>query len=381
MSKTSVSRRKVQVLSFFTGGGFLDLGFESAGYRVIWTNEMNPIFARMYGHGMTAWRRSTNPKARPAKISCLKPIQEVSAAEILQRAFPKGRPNHFGVVGGPPCIDFSIAGKNIGARGRHGRLSKVFVDRICQLRPTFFVLENVAGMARTKKHRAHLKRLENKLEAAGYRVDWRVLNALELGVPQDRERLVMIGIEAAIADVCAGRDLKKGERDWFPWPRDEKYENAKQRFLWPGKVENGTEIVSPLGIPYELTVANALNGGISISELPNGKEGFKAYSQKFKIVQEGDTNRRSFKRLHRYKYSPTACYGHNEVHLHPWESRRLTVREAMRIQGVPDSYVLPSDMHLGAKFKLVSNGVPVPLAHAVAKSLSLFIGSRQARLS
>ena len=103
--------------------------------------------------------------------------------------------------------------------------------------------------------------------------------------------------------------------------------------------------------------------------LPNGKEHFVPYSNKFTDTAEGDTSGKSFKRLHRYRYSPTACYGNNEVHLHPWENRRLTVREAMRIQGIPDTYTLQEDMPLSTKFKMISNGVPVPLAYNVAKSL------------
>ena len=75
----------------------------------------------------------------------------------------------------------------------------------------------------------------------------------------------------------------------------------------------------------------------------------------------------------RFRYSPTAAYGNNEVHLHPAQPRRLTVREAMRIQTVPDGYALPSEMPLSFKFKLIGNGVPVQLAAAVGHALRQFI--------
>ncbi len=90
-------------------------------------------------------------------------------------------------------------------------------------------------------------------------------------------------------------------------------------------------------------------------------------------IDEGETNRPSFKRLHRYRYSPTASYGNNEVHLHPYLNRRLSVREALRIQGVDDSYILPSNLPLSKKFKMIGNGVPVPLAKEVAISLKNFL--------
>ena len=68
----------------------------------------------------------------------------------------------------------------------------------------------------------------------------------------------------------------------------------------------------------------------------------------------------------------SACFGNNEVFLHPYENRRLTVREALRIQGVDDKYVWGAD-RLSQKFKIISNGVPVPLAQAVAKSVLKFL--------
>lgn len=123
----------------------------------------------------------------------------------------------------------------------------------------------------------------------------------------------------------------------------------------------------------ELTVHSILNTKNDPARLPNGRDCFKAYSKRFKTIREGDTARKSFKRLHRYRFSPTACYGHNEVHLHPWHPRRLSVREAMRIQGVPDTYELPPEASLTSKYSIVSNGVPVPLALEVAKSLRKFL--------
>ena len=98
-----------------------------------------------------------------------------------------------------------------------------------------------------------------------------------------------------------------------------------------------------------------------------------AEEKELKKIGEGETNRPSFKRLHRFKYSPTACYGNNEVHLHPYKHRRLSVRETLRIQGVEDTYVLPPELPLTKKFKMIGNGVPVPLAEAVANAVKDFI--------
>lgn len=104
-----------------------------------------------------------------------------------------------------------------------------------------------------------------------------------------------------------------------------------------------------------------------MNSTPNANEFFNLYKadNELKLINEGETNRPSFKRLHRFKYSPTACYGNNEVHLHPFKHRRLSVRETLRIQGVPDTYILPAGLPLSKKFKMIGNGVPVPLAKAL----------------
>jgi DNA (cytosine-5)-methyltransferase 1 len=96
---------------------------------------------------------------------------------------------------------------------------------------------------------------------------------------------------------------------------------------------------------------------------------------RFKSVPEGDDSKKSFKRLHRWRYSPTAAYGNNEVHLHPYKARRLTVAEALAIQSLPKNFVLPPDMTLSDKFKAVGNGVPFLAAKSVAATINNFIKS------
>ena len=370
ISSKSISY-KIPVLSFFTGGGFLDMGLEQAGFDVIWSNEANPVFAGLYSYGMTKLKRANNLTAAEVKITDARSIEKIYAPEILKTAFPDEKASFFGVIGGPPCPDFSVGGKNKGGKGINGRLSKIYVHRICKIKPSFFVFENVSGLYNTKIHREFLIKLEHKLEKAGYCLDLRILNALELGLPQDRERLIMIGIKKSIVNKCLGRKIDVKKREWFRWPK-RKYSDAKERFSWPEIVKASISPKKPRNVPKELTVDYCINNGNLPESTANALDTFKARSKKFHIIKEGDTKRKSFKRLHRYRYSPTVCYGHNEVHLHPWEPRRLSVREAMRIQGIPDAYELPPEATLTSKFAMVSNGVPVPLAFEVAKSLKRF---------
>jgi DNA (cytosine-5)-methyltransferase 1 len=363
----------IPVLSFFTGGGFFDLGFIKAGFEVVWTNENNNVFADMCEFAMHSLAKLFKSGKILERVSDRRSIENITSQEILKKAFPGGRPILFGMIGGPPCPDFANGGKHKGHEGDHGRLSKTYASRICEIKPAFFVFENVHGLLRTEKHRAFLKTLEKQFENAGYCIDMAVLNSLDIGLAQDRERLFLFGIKKSLVKVCLGRKLKASEKGWFPWPVVKQYQDAKNRFEWPDKNTNGQDPRKPEGIPDELMVFHLLSH-IPYG-LPNATEGFKPYSRKFETVCEGDTSGKSFKRLHRYRYSPTACYGNNEVHLHPWKHRRLTVREAMRIQGIPDEYALPGTVPLTAKFKMIANGVPVPLAEKVAISLYNFLRS------
>jgi DNA (cytosine-5)-methyltransferase 1 len=368
MTRRSVRPKfKIPLLSFFTGGGFLDMGFEMAGFNVTWTNENNSAFAELYKQGFSSWRSST--RASSAEITETRSIEDLTEAEILSKAFGTKRPALFGVIGGPPCQDFSSAGKHLGAEGPRGRLTRMFVSLICKLLPDFFVLENVAGLLKYTRHRTLLLELEDILKKAGYLIDREILNALDFGVPQNRERVFLVGISSKIIGNI------QPAVDWFPWREDNGSVSTLTKFKWPKTNKFGQRPRKPRGLPEELCVGNYLVSRRQRIKVPNANNLFIAHSPRFSRIAEGDTSGKSFKRLHRYRYSPTACYGNNEVHLHPWEPRRLSLREVMRIQRIPDSYILPENSSLSTKFRLVGNGVPVPLALHVASALRKLLES------
>jgi DNA (cytosine-5)-methyltransferase 1 len=362
----------IPVLSFFTGGGLLDIGFQQAGFDLCWTNENYPPFIAGYEHGMTSWQSARSKRRRLARISNTSSVCNLTARQVLKEAFSGVRPRTFGLIGGPPCPDFSNGGIHAGGTGSNGMLTSVFVDMICSLKPTFFLLENVPGLYYFHKHRAFLERKILQLQAHGYAIDHEILNALELGVPQDRERLFVIGFTRLLGQRAAGRRLAVTDRGWFPWPSVSKYADAKL-FPWPTVAPFGGKPARPFFVPMELSVYPALVSNGNPEELPNGEEYFTPYSDKFYSIREGDVSRKSFKRLHRYRFSPTAWYGNQEVHLHPWKPRRLSVREALRIQSVPDDYILPAELSLSAKFKMACNGVPCLMALHLASSIHDFL--------
>src|SRR5690606_22056413 len=119
---------------------------------------------------------------------------------IFLEAFGSIAPDFFGIIGGPPCQDFSQSGKDLGANGDRGKLTRTFANLVCDLRPSFFLMENVPGLYR-KKHRNFYHEIVKQFEDGelGYLTSMKILNALEYGVPQHRERLFLVGFRKDIA--------------------------------------------------------------------------------------------------------------------------------------------------------------------------------------
>lgn len=378
----------VPVLSFFTGLGLLDLGFHKAGFKSVWHNEFDSDFIRGFNFGMSSF----GLLGCEALVQNCESICDVGPNQILKEAFgTAGKPELLGIIGGPPCPDFSVGGKNKGYEGDRGRLSQVYVSRILEILPTFFLFENVPGLIRTAKHCIFLRDLLSQLSSQ-YQIDLSIVNALEYGVPQDRERLIIVGlnnswlrsngrkviknqsVDLLIEQTKKGKTSDKDHKSsqsihWMPWEKFRAHPNAKEKYSWPDTSQFGLNPIRPPGLPECLMVGPLICDSERLAVLPNGNEGFIPYSNRFKTVDEGDVSKKCFKRLHRWRYSPAAAYGNNEVHLHPIEPRRLTVREAMQIQTVPESFALPPEMTLTSKFKTIGNAVPVRLSQSIAYAL------------
>lgn len=358
-----IKKDRIPVLSFFSGGGFLDIGFEKAGFDIVFSNEIDPDFAQFYKEGMSSWSR------RKRKITIVDDIQNISPGTI------KGNLNElFGFIGGPPCQDFSIRGSKNGFDGLKGTCTFHFYEKIMDLLPMFFLMENVPGLVLLEKTKDAFNDIIN-LYRDEYLISIRKLNALEFGVPQNRERLFVFGIRKKMIQELEINIENVHADSWFPWPRPI-FPNALQKYEWGEPTGRHIEYKLKLlpSPPSELCVGNILIDDAELGYIPNSNEFFKLMNvPKVNNIEEGDTYRPSFKRLHRLKYSPAACYGNNEVHLHPISTRRISVREALRIQGVPDSYILSTPDKLSKKFKMIGNGVPVPLATQIAKSIRKFL--------
>lgn len=363
--------RNITIFSFFAGAGFLDLGFENAGFNVDFVNEYFEPFMQAY-------------KYSREKLACKKPKygyflndindflnNKFNFKNILNNAKQESM---VGFIGGPPCPDFSVGGKNRGRDGDNGKLSLSYISLIVDNQPDFFLFENVKGLLKTKRHREYFEELKLLLHKAGYCTTEKLVNALEYGVPQDRERIILIGIHK--------KHLKEDKYNQynllnFNWDLEIKYSLSDIKSSnWPDIdiYRENNQKSKPINIKENLTVEYWFNKN-NVKKHPNSNDYFQPRSGliKMQTIEEGDVSKKSYKRLHRWRYSPTAAYGNNEVHLHPYLSRRISVAEALAIQSLPKEYELPKDMSLSNKFKTIGNGVPYLLAFGVAKSLKEYL--------
>jgi DNA (cytosine-5)-methyltransferase 1 len=373
------------LFSFFAGAGFLDLGFESSGFNIVYVNEIFPPFTHAYQYSrqclnlpLPEYGYHTGEEGNITQLTSGQ--SAIRLRELLEDC--RRYTNIIGFIGGPPCPDFSIGGKNQGQEGENGRLSSSYIEVICQQQPDFFLFENVKGLWKTKKHRLFFEFLKQKLIEAGYVLSERLINTIEYGVPQDRDRIILIGFQKnliANLGIYLEEDTLVSE-NLLPWENQILYpQNRVFTYPWclTTPFQEDSVLSCPQNIPQELTVEYWFRKNNVLNHL-NAENYFqpRAGLKRFAVIDEGDVSKKSFKRLHRWRYSPTACYGNNEVHLHPYKIRRISVAEALAIQSLPENFVLPPNMSLTNMFKTIGNGVPYLASKAIAQTIIDFLQTK-----
>ena len=369
----------MNIFSFFAGAGFLDLGFELQGnYDIVFVNEFDKEFNRVYRYA-----RGNMGLPEPRYGHHVEDITEYVDGEhderlqvLINMVGESKRADLTGFIGGPPCPDFSVAGKNRGRDGENGRLSGTYAELICRALPDFFVFENVKGLYRTARHRQFFEELKQLFREHGYSLTEQLVNALEFGAPQDRDRIILIGFHQEAIDRLH-LPAENGLLVNFPWEAHKIYNlNDVKQLPWPDKTpyRENAPLPMPEGIIEALTVQHWWTEN-DVMHHPNGNMFFqpRAGIVRFRTKDEGDVEKKCYKRLHRWRYSPTAAYGNNEVHIHPYLPRRISVAEALAIQSLPANFILPLDISLTNAFKTVGNGVPFVLANGIANSINDYI--------
>jgi len=360
------------VFSFFAGSGFLDLGFETAGFNIKFVNEFSPSFMNAYKYSRKGLRIDLPEFGY--QNNDINEFLTSRTRELGDYLITSQKESLTGFIGGPPCPDFSIAGKNKGKDGDNGKLSLSYIISIITFLPDFFLFENVKGLWKTEKHRVFFEELKTMLHKAGYCTTEKLINSLEFGAPQDHKRILLFGVKKELLKKSQYKDNNLLNFNWNKrclysisdisirnWPE-------MNSFSENSILEQPNNIIEPLTVEYWFKKNDVINH-------LNEQDFFtpKAGIVKMQIIQEGDVRKKCYKRLHRWRYSPTAAYGNNEVHLHPYKIRRLSVAEALAIQSLPKEFCLPPEMTLTDKFKTIGNGVPYLAAKGIAETIKGYL--------
>lgn len=372
---------KCAIFSFFSGSGFLDLGFEKNGYDIHFVNEYHQPFLDAYKYSRR--KMDVDQPLHGYFNDNVRDFLDGDKSSLIKNFLEKSKNNNqlVGFIGGPPCPDFSIGGKNKGKDGENGILTKHYIDIIINNKPDFFVFENVKGLWRTKTHRAFYDEMKENLNKNGYVLTNKLLNSIEYGTPQDRDRIILFGIKKSLV---GGIDSNEKLDDVFPWDAYIKFDKSVvlNKSIWPSATKymaNSDQCIPESLISFKELTTQFWFDKNDVKNHPNSLHFFtpRAGLKKFQVIDEGDDSRKSYKRLHRWRFSPTAAYGNNEVHLHPYQDRRISVAEALAIQSLPKDFSLPSTMTLSNMFKTIGNGVPYNFADGIAKTINLFFNQQK----
>jgi len=166
-----MKKNTLKVISLFAGAGGMDLGFKNAGYDIVWANDVDPDSVKTY-------------KKNIGDHIILGDIEKIKNNKI---------PSNIDVViGGFPCQGFSIANKSRHIDDSRNKLYKQMLRIIKDKKPKYFVAENVGGILTLGKG-AVIQKIIKDFKGIGYKVDYKLLNAADFGVPQSRKRVIIIG--------------------------------------------------------------------------------------------------------------------------------------------------------------------------------------------
>ena len=323
------------VMSLFSGAGGLDLGFKRAGFQPLLAIDYDPDAVATYK------RNHSDADTRQIDLSKVDPREVLALWEQIA-----GGKKPIGVIGGPPCQGFSSANLHQIEDDPRRKLLQNYLEIVDlfanQYGLDFFMLENVPGL-KSKKHIRFFERFIAKAEQSGFAVTAEVLDAGTFGIPQRRKRLVIVGINKSLP-AAPEFSIEEGDR------------------------QAGTVRDAIKGLPDPVFCGQ----GIKTEDIPYHDNHITMVprSAKFSngILKPGNGGGMSFRVLDWDAPSYTVAYGHNEIHIHPNCRRRLSIYEAMLLQGFPHSYRLKGSF--SAQVRQVSDAAPPQLGEGVARQIA-----------
>jgi DNA (cytosine-5)-methyltransferase 1 len=314
-----------RAISLFCGGGGLDCGLALAGFKTVIASDLVPIFT------------STVANNLPGTVALPADASKLTAESLAQLA---DLSNLDLVAAGPPCQAFSILGRRGALKDPRGQLALDYFRLVADLRPRAFLFENVPGLKSTNGGKDWERLLQIAHEKTGYTIFVGQLNAVQFGIPQSRERILIIG-------------FRKKTKFEFPTKPTGKF--AK------GLLSDGRFTPSKWALEHVVDLPNH-----SIRE--HGERVRKRYAH-VKPGQRDATDHTD--RIDPERPSGTVLVGSGagggRPHIHPYEPRVITVREAARLQSFPDWWEFLGNST--AQYRQVGNAVPPLLAYEVGKCI------------
>lgn len=354
----------IKVIDLFAGCGGFSCGFEKAGFNIVSAVEYDKMIAKSYSHN----HKHTRMIAEDIKNVDNDEVFKNGSADVI--------------IGGPPCQGFSMAGARIRKNGfledPRNYLFKHYFNIVKLVRPKMFIIENVKGIL-TLKNGAIFKEIvnvftdANNFDGKPYKIQYKLIKAKELGIPQTRERVVIIG---SLIDfdldkelIHAKNTIKQSSKNFF-----DSVSVMDAISNLPKPTENGIVENLDYKTDYQQYLSN--NGKtfnhcphkhtkVAIERMSKIKidENFTSLEENIKSIHSG-----SYGRLNPNGFAPTITTRFDTPSggkfIHPFENRTLTPREAARIQSFPDSFEF-----IGTKSnicKQIGNAVPPKLAFYLA---------------
>lgn len=374
-------KKKYTFIDLFAGAGGLSLGLEQAGFTPCFVNEIVPEYCATY----KANRDLPDERYFIGDINTLNEHFD-QYAHLMQGATL--------VCGGPPCQGFSMANRQRIIDDPRNQLYKAYLTFLSKVRPQFFIMENVKGMANKIDE---IRQNFHEYLGDEYLFDYELFKAQDYGVPQSRERLIFIGNRMGIHPITIFEEIYKNKRPAFilrdaliglphldpksekgkPDIEDEKsgyfqidfayIDNEFYRFI------NGNRTITKLynhknryNNPRDLEIYRRLPQGAnslheSIADIMPYKSRNNIFKDKyFKLSEE-----QICKTITAHMRFDCNMY------IHPWEARGLSPREAARIQTFPDDYIFTGPQN--SWYAQIGNAVPVKLAQAIGTGIIKFL--------
>jgi DNA (cytosine-5)-methyltransferase 1 len=324
-------KKVIPVISLFCGPGGMDKGFRNQGFLPIIALDNNQAAVDTYNF---------NDRRKAARCVDLSKTTDAEIISMVRAASTCNQPR--GVIGGPPCQSVSFSNvhrrRNDPRKRLIGRYAKIVKALNQEFGLDFFVFENVVGL-RSKTHRSYFRKLRNSFRDAGFRIFEGQLNASDFGVPQSRARIFIVGLNEKFYPGIQ-----------FKFPAATSHESATVR-----------QAIGALPPPAYF------KRNIQLKDIPYHRNHWTMNPKSDKFNNGWNGNGRSFRKLSWDLPSWTVAYGNREIHIHPNGRRRITIFEAMMLQGFPKGYRLLGN--LSEQVSQISDSVPPPLAGAIAKQI------------